>query len=339
MAISSAPIDTQPAASQRDSERTSQRMRSSNQRRQQQLGFRNVREKQFAHALGWLSIGLGIIEIIAPKRVGKLIGVGDHRGVIRLLGAREIASGIGILAQRKPAGWLWSRVGGDLMDLTLLGLAMKSQATQRGRAVGAAAAVVGVTALDLLCSQRVGRHPFAKERASLSSDPVHVQKSIGVNRSPKACYEFWRNVENLPRFMSRLESVKAIDHRHSRWIGRAKDGEAMQWDSEVSHDIPNHLIAWRANASEDVERIGSARFEPMIGGRGTLVKVDMTYKPKDLSTAIASELFGESHEEQLQEDLRRFKQLLETGEITRTQGQPSGKRSVVARVFSMWRER
>jgi hypothetical protein len=109
---------------------------------------------RLAQGLGWFSIGLGLAEIVAPRGLASLIGVRHHPVLFRLLGVREMVSGVGILANPRPAGWVWSRVAGDMMDLSLLGAALGSSA-QPGRTVAATAAVIGVAAVDLLCGRRL----------------------------------------------------------------------------------------------------------------------------------------------------------------------------------------
>ena len=84
------------------------------------------RSEALARGLGWFSIGLGITEIVAPRRLSKLIGIDEHPVLMRMLGVREALSGVGILVQERPAASLWSRVAGDGMDLALLGAAMAS---------------------------------------------------------------------------------------------------------------------------------------------------------------------------------------------------------------------
>src|SRR5579871_2369481 len=168
-------------------------------------------QERFANALGWFSIGLGLAEIVVPKQLGNLIGTSDHEGLMRGLGAREMAAGVGILAQRQPAEWLWARVAGDFMDLALLGTALAKNKETRTRLAVATAAVGGVTALDIICSLQVNR----------AAGRVHFRESIAVNRSPEECYQFWRNFENLPRFMAHLESVRTTGGNRSRWIAKA----------------------------------------------------------------------------------------------------------------------
>jgi len=115
------------------------------------------RVEGLARALGWLSIGVGLAEVVAPQGVARLIGIQANEGNQRLLrgmGIREIASGLGILSRRRPTPWVWSRVAGDALDLALLGSAMRAENTQKGRVAVATAAVLGVTALDVYCATR-----------------------------------------------------------------------------------------------------------------------------------------------------------------------------------------
>lgn len=107
--------------------------------------------------LGWFSIGLGLAELLAPRGLSRLIGVRDHRPLVRVLGLREITSGVGILTRPRPTGWLWSRVAGDAMDLALLGAAFKSYRGRPVRLALATAAVAGVTLLDVMCSRELRR--------------------------------------------------------------------------------------------------------------------------------------------------------------------------------------
>src|SRR5690242_10269489 len=111
-----------------------------------------------ANGLGWFSIGLGVAEVLAPEKVAQLIGIKGRttsRALLRIYGFREIAAGVGILSQTRPAGWMWGRVAGDLLDLTALGSALASRTANRTRIGTATAAVLGVTALDVLCARQL----------------------------------------------------------------------------------------------------------------------------------------------------------------------------------------
>jgi uncharacterized membrane protein len=153
-----------------------------------------------------------------------------------------------------------------------------------------------------------------------------VEKSVTINRPPEELYRFWRNFENLPRFMKHLESVKVEGNGRSHWVAKGPAGTSVEWDAEVYNEKENELIAWRSLEGSQVDNAGSVHFEPAASGRGTVVRVVLKYDPPagKLGAAVAR-LFGESPAQQIDEDLRRFKQLMETGETATTEGQPSGR--------------
>ncbi len=154
---------------------------------------------------------------------------------------------------------------------------------------------------------------------------MHLYASITVNRPADDAYRFWRDFENLPRFMFHLESVRVSGERRSHWIARAPLGRTVQWDAEIVEDRPGEVVAWRSAAGATVPNSGSVRFTPAPGGRGTEVRVEIDYSlPGGKLGAAVAKLFGEEPEQQVRDDLRRFKQVLEAGEVTRSEGSPLG---------------
>jgi uncharacterized membrane protein len=154
---------------------------------------------------------------------------------------------------------------------------------------------------------------------------ILVEKTVAINRSAEELYRFWHDLENLPSVMSHLERVQVTGDSRSHWVAKAPAGTTVEWDAETIRDHENHLIAWRSLDGSTVENSGSVRFQPATGGRGTEVKVIFEYKPPAgaLGATIAK-LLGEEPSLQVEADLRRFKQLMETGEIPTTEGQPRG---------------
>ncbi|HEY0080650.1 MAG TPA: SRPBCC family protein [Pyrinomonadaceae bacterium] len=275
----------------------------------------NMSGEQLARGLGWFSIGLGLAEIIAPRGVARVAGVrGNHNGLIRLFGLREIASGISIFAQgRRPATAVWSRVAGDALDLAALAVAFASPDSSKGRVAFATANVLGVAALDVLCAQQLSRQ---NDDGSGTGGRVHVRKSIAINRSPEEVYEFWRDFQNLPRFMYHLESVRVTGEGRSHWVAKAPAGMSVEWDALTTEDRPGQLISWRSLEGSEVDNSGSVRFERATGGRGAIVRVELEYNPPGGAVgATLAKLFGEEPEQQLKDDLYRFKQVIETGEV------------------------
>ncbi len=168
------------------------------------------------------------------------------------------------------------------------------------------------------------------ERGSRVSVPgnrgIKVEKSVTVNRPAGELYSYWRNFENLPNFMDHLESVTVQDDRRSHWVAKAPAGTTVEWDAEIINEKENELIAWRSLEGADVDNAGSVRFEEATGGRGTVVKVALEYNPPGGGVgSLIAKLFGEEPSGQVQEDLRRFKQVMETGERATTEGQSSAR--------------
>ena len=143
-----------------------------------------------------------------------------------------------------------------------------------------------------------------------------MRKAITVNRPPEEVYRFWHDFRNLPRFMHHLESVQVTGDRRSHWKTKGPAGMSVEWDAETVDDRPNELIAWRSVEGSQVDNAGSVRFVPAPGGRGTEVHVELRYSPPGGAVAAAiAWLFGESADQQVYDDLRAFKQVIETGEV------------------------
>jgi uncharacterized membrane protein len=161
---------------------------------------------------------------------------------------------------------------------------------------------------------------------------IKFERTVTINRPAEELYRFWRNFENLPRFMRHLESVRVIDDRRSHWVARAPAEMMVEWDAEIINEKENELIAWRSLDDAQIPNAGSVRFEKAPNGSGTKVKVALKYDPPGGQVgALIAKLFGEEPEQQVEEDLRRFKQIMEAGEIPTVEGQPSGRRATSAR--------
>ncbi|HEY2905791.1 MAG TPA: SRPBCC family protein [Vicinamibacterales bacterium] len=201
-----------------------------------------------------------------------------------------------------------------------------------------AGAMIAASASMLILRGATGRCPMyaatgintadTDTRALLSgSRGVRVAESVTINRSPDELYDRWRDFEKLPTFMSHLVSVRTIDRRRSHWVAKAPARRKVEWDAEIINEIPNELIGWRTLENADVVSAGSVRFRRADNGRGTEVHVKLQYDAPagKMGSAIAW-LFGHEPSQQIREDLRRFKQLLETGEVPTTKGQPRGQK-------------
>jgi uncharacterized membrane protein len=213
-----------------------------------------------------------------------------------------------------PERLISSFAGGALICLGL------SRGSLRGTlvAIGGAALVCrGITGRSMVY-KTLGINTANQGKSAVASvghgQGIKVEKSITVDRPPEEVYRFWRNLENLPRFMNHLESVRDLDGRRSHWVAKAPAGTTVEWDAEIYNEKKNELIAWRSVENSDINHAGSVRFEEASNGRGTEVTVVINYQAPagKLGTAVAK-LFGEEPEKQLEDDLPRFKQLIEAG--------------------------
>ena len=273
--------------------------------------------KGLARFLGWFSVGLGVAQVLAPSSVARLVGLRPTRGssaVLRLAGLREIAHGAGILSNPRPKEWVGTRIGGDALDLALLGVALVT-AEHRERALLATVALVGVTALDVLAFQELSESRALPGPDVQSGSRSHLRRSITIGAPPEQVYGFWRTLENLPRFMKHLESVTNLGGGRSTWTARGPGGATASWEAQIVEDRPNERIAWRSLEASDLYNEGSVDF---LRGpdSGTVVRVEMRYAPPGGRIGAAMlRLLHREPGQQIAEDLRRLKQIIETGEV------------------------
>lgn len=158
---------------------------------------------------------------------------------------------------------------------------------------------------------------------------VHIETSIAIQKSPEELFAFWRDLKNLPLFMKNLESVTVLDQRKSHWVAKGVGAAKVEWDAEIYNETENELIAWRSLENADVVNAGSVRFQKGPTDHGTYVRVTVNYNPPagKLGASIAQILGGEPTQ-LIKEDLRRLKQMMETGEISTIDGQTSGRAQV-----------
>ncbi|MBW4424766.1 MAG: SRPBCC family protein [Nostoc desertorum CM1-VF14] len=165
----------------------------------------------------------------------------------------------------------------------------------------------------------------AQEAIGLNQ-PIKVEKTVTINKSAEELYRFWHDFENLPTFMKHLKSVKVYDKKRSHWIANAPLDNTVEWDADILEDRENEFISWASVEGADVDNSGFVRFKKAPGDRGTEVKVVLEYNPPGGALgATVAKLFGEEPEQQIGDELRRFKMLMEAGEIATTEGQPSGR--------------
>jgi len=171
-------------------------------------------------------------------------------------------------------------------------------------------------------------------RGSTPGGGVYIAKSVTINRPVEEVYRFWRDFENLPRFMRHLKSVRRTEGDTWEWTAAAPIKREVQWTARLVDEQPNKHLAWESLEGSDVEHRGWVDFVSAPGNRGTEVHVRLDFEPPAGAVGRAfAMIFGEDPEQQIREDLRRFKALLEAGEIPTTEGQPHGRRSRAVRTL------
>lgn len=144
---------------------------------------------------------------------------------------------------------------------------------------------------------------------------MRIEKVVTIGLPPNEVYEFWRDLENLPRFMRHLESVQITGARTSHWKAVGPGGIGTEWDAEMMEDIPGQQISWHSVGEAEVPNKGSVEFKEAPGHRGTEVKVTIDYYPPGGAAGRAAAKIAHGiNAQQLEEDLKRLKQILEVGE-------------------------
>ena len=270
---------------------------------------------------------------------GRYINVGDKERWLSIAGGAALA--LYALKRRSPASLALAAGGAALIGRGATG---HSPVYQR----------LGVDTAD---PDAVRQNVLA---AVLPSRKLEAERAYTIMRPRHELYAFWRNFENLPQFMEHLESVTVTSDGRSHWVTRAPIGKPISWDAEITEDVedrviryeekyvkigerqewdseiveqePDRVIAWRSLPDSVVENSGQVHFSDAADGRGTMVRARIIYQAPGGKTAQEiSRFFGESASQQLRDDLRRFKQVMEAGETPTTEGQPHGQRKEAKR--------
>lgn len=154
---------------------------------------------------------------------------------------------------------------------------------------------------------------------------IQVEETFTIMRPAAELYSYWHDFSNLPNFMHNVEAVEVLSPTRSRWTAKAPMGTSVSWEAEIIHNQPNELIAWRSIEGADVDNAGTVQFTPRPDGEGTEVRVTIDYiNPGGTIGHAVAKMFGKDPKTEIREDLRRFKRIMETGEVITTEGQPRG---------------
>jgi len=228
--------------------------------------------------------------------------------------------------------------GTGSFDRSAAGFDAESEDTSMMHRVGQAAMVLSGVALVAIAarrswtgSQQAGRKElYTATEADAKAEPS-IHTALTIDKPRAELYGFWRRLENLPRFMKNLIEVTDLGNGRSQWVGKSALGLKAQWDAEIVEEREGQLLSWRSLPGSMISNAGTVSFEESPNGRGTIVRVTM-----DVGTGlgkVASKLGGATQQE-VREDLRRFKELMETGEVATTDGQPHGTRSLIGHLHN-----
>jgi uncharacterized membrane protein len=218
---------------------------------------------------------------------------------------------------------LLSLFGGGI--LAAYGLSRRNMSGLALAGLGAGMAYRGATGhCDVYQALRLSSADSTDQGTVPGRHSVHVEHSVTILKPQEELFQFWRRLENLPRFMPHLISVKELDGNRSHWVAQGLTGP-IEWDAEIFNERAGEMIAWKSCDGAEVATAGSVHFKKAPGDRGTEVNVFMDYIPPagKLGAGIAW-LAGRDAESQIGEDLRTFKRLMETGTVPTTEGQPRG---------------
>lgn len=283
--------------------------------------------ERLSSGLGWGSIALGVPMLVSPRLVAHIAGVRHgplHRLLIRLVGVREMGAAAALLTSPDRPEWIWTRVAGDAMDLTMLGIALAGPRKRgRYRTILATAVIGGITAVDVAAAMSTTRAKQASGETSLE-----LTAATTVRQDPSQVYARWRKLDELSTFMAHVDEVTVDGPTRSHWKVSAPFNRTVEWDAEIVEDLPDKRLSWRSVEGSQIDNEGIVSFSPAPGGRGTEVHVTLRYDlPGGAVGATLARLAGEDPHQQLDDDLRRFKQVMETGEVVRSEGAPGGKRA------------
>jgi uncharacterized membrane protein len=218
------------------------------------------------------------------------------------------------------------RVGSIVAGLALLKFGNRGAGTRAwSKAVGLSLVARGASGYCPVVEATRGEQSLRDTQAALSGPKgVHVREATTIARPRAEVYQHWRNLERLPELLPHLREVNRVDHRRSRWVDEGALGIPFEWEAELVNEIENEVIAWRSTRSSVVTHAGSVRFSDVPDGTEVLIHIQ--YRPVAGSLGgLAARLLGHRPHVHVREDLRRVKQLLETGEVPTIEGQPSGR--------------
>lgn len=280
-----------------------------------------MNDRTLARSLGWFSIALGSLELVAAPRLRSFFRAGEPT-LIRLFGVRENVSGLAILALPDPEPGIWARGAGDALDIVVLASMLKAPGSRKPRVTGALAMVLGITALDVIAVRRLSGRLAASGNGEKR---VSIHRSITIGRPAADLYALWQDPATLPRLLDGAASVTVDADGRQHWKVVLSKVHTVEWTASTIAEDASERIAWSTSDGADLDARGEVRFQPAPGDWGTEVKLTLEIAPPGGAAALVKPLGGLVGRLGASQVLHRFKSLAETGEIPTLSGQPAAR--------------
>ncbi|MBV9999268.1 MAG: SRPBCC family protein [Verrucomicrobia bacterium] len=251
----------------------------------------------------------------------------DRAGLLRTYGLREIVNGAGILAAKDPTPWIWARIAGDALDIATVATGLGDHNPKKDNVLLALAALTGATAADVICSRRLSQ----AQRTTLGprgggAEATRIEASLTIEKPAEELYRRWSEPETLSKVMGHFAEIQASGDGRAHWQVRGPFGRALEWDMRTVEERPGEVLRWQALPGSHLPVEGSVRFRPAAADRGTVATLCFQFDPPGgVLGDTALKGLGGAPRLIASKALRRFKNLVETGEIPTTERQPAGR--------------
>jgi uncharacterized membrane protein len=263
-----------------------------------------------SRTLGWLAVAAGLTDLAVPTLMARAAGLKPNTRTslgVRAMGAHSLASGLAILLRPRRPAPMWVRFAGDFLDLGVFGLLARSRTGSKPRIGATLLAMAARTTLDAIASHQVQQHHDAVNRPVISS--------VTINKPPGEVYAYFRQLEQLPLFMTYLAEVRQTGPRTSHWVAKLPVVGNVAWDAEITEEKPGEVIAWRSAEGSPITMQGRATFVRAPGRNMTELRVELKVGLMGKPSAALAKLLTRP---EIKGDLRRLKQVMETGEVLRS---------------------
>jgi len=178
---------------------------------------------------------------------------------------------------------------------------------------------LGIVAGGALLYQAAKALTGAGKMATNKKANIEIKSRVVINRPKEELYSYWRNLENLPNFMSHIQEIDEIDDKRSHWVAEVPGGMGhIEWEAEIVWEQENQLLAWRSLPDSEIENSGEVRFQDSGNRKSTIVETTISYRPQfGKAGKIGAKLLNPAFKKVIENDLKEFKKLMEKGSVSK----------------------